>query len=512
MAIVKKIMGPPGTGKTYRLVNHYLQKELNEYNTDPEKIAYITFSKSAAEEAEERISELFPSAKLKYISTMHAMGTAECGIDTNTQLLKGKKWNRFKQEYSEWFNISFETTVDAAGNPRYQNTHLQIIQYSRSKLISIEDATVELQKHHDIDVDSTIQLQTDLKSFKEGTNMVEFYDMINKFVEEGRCPPLDVIFLDEAQDLSPHQWKCFDYIKSKCKRAYMAGDDDQTIYGFQGADPACFMSQEGERDDQEISRRVPKSVHREAIKILDQLTTRIDKKWTPRDAEGKVYPNHTLDEIDFSKGNWMILARTNKLLINISEHFYSLGVRFKAKTNTRLPNDIVETYQIWIRLNQGAFISGEEAQTLYKSLVVKKGHVARGFSDGKSLQNEKSVDLQKLKTHHGLLIQGDWKQLHISDQYKDYMQTLLERGDDLMKEPNIELLTLHGSKGKECENVCLFTDYGLEGQDEFIYRSAYEDPDPEHRLFFVGVTRAKENLYLMQPTSDYYYTIGEPIV
>ncbi len=37
-------------------------------------------------------------------------------------------------------NISFETTVDAAGNPRYQNTHLQIIQYARSKLISIEDA------------------------------------------------------------------------------------------------------------------------------------------------------------------------------------------------------------------------------------------------------------------------------------------------------------------------------------------------------------------------------------
>ena len=92
------------------------------------------------------------------------------------------------------------------------------------------------------------------------------------------------------------------------------------------------------------------------------------------------------------------------------------------------------------------------------------------------------------------------------------MQTLLERGDDLMKKPNIELLTLHGSKGRECENICLFPDYGTEGQDEFIYRNAYADPDPEHRLFFVGVTRAKQNLYLMQPTSDYYYTIGEPIV
>ena len=512
MAIVKKIMGPPGTGKTYRLVNHYLKKELNDYDTDPEKIVYITFSRAAAEEAAERITELFPNSKLKYISTMHAMGMRESNIDANTQLLTGKKWNRFKQTYLEWQNISFETIVDAAGNPRYQNTHLQIIQYARSKLISIEDAAVELQKHHDIDVDSTIQLQTDLKSYKEGTKMIEFYDMINKFVEEDRCPPLDVIFLDEAQDLSPHQWKCFDYIKSKCKRAYMAGDDDQTIYGFQGADPNYFMQQEGERDDQEVSRRVPKSVHREAVKILNQLTNRIDKKWIPRDAEGMVYPNYTLDEIDFSKGNWMILARTNKLLLNISEHFYFLGVRFTGKTNKYLPNEILEAYQVWTRLNQGASVSAEEAQTVYQYLLVKKGHVARGFSNGKTIQNEKSVDIEKLKSHHGLLITGDWKQLNFPADTKDYMQTLLERGDDLMNKSKIQLMTLHGSKGRECENVCFFPDYGTEGQDEFIYRGAYEDPDPEHRLFFVGATRAKENLYLMQPTSDYYYTIGGPIV
>ena len=512
MAIIKKIMGPPGTGKTHRLINYYLKKELSEYNTNPEKIVYITFSKAAAEEAEERITELFPDKKLKYISTMHAMGKSECGIDTNIRLLKGKKWNRFKQEYPEWFNISFETTVDSAGNPKYQNTHLQIIQYARSKLIPIESAAVELRKHHDIDVDTTIQLETDLKSFKEGSNMIEFYDMIDQFVEEERCPPLDVIFLDEAQDLSPHQWKCFDYIKSKCKRAYMAGDDDQTIYGFQGADPDYFMKQEGERDDQEISRRVPKAIHKEAIKILNQLTSRIDKKWIPRDAEGAVYPNHTLDEIDFSKGYWMILARTNKLLLNISEHFYFLCVRFTGKTNKHLPNDILEVYQIWTRLNQGAVVSAEEAEKVYGYLVAKKGHVARGYSSGKSVQRETSVDLQKLKSDHGLLIEGDWKQLHFPEETKEYMQTLLERGDDLMTKPKIQLSTLHGAKGRECENVCLFTDYGVEGQDEFIYRAAYEDPDPEHRLFYVGTTRAKEKLFIMQPSSEYHYTIGEPIV
>jgi superfamily I DNA/RNA helicase len=342
--------------------------------------------------------------------------------------------------------------------------------------------------------------------------MIEFYDMIDKFVEEERCPPLDVIFLDEAQDLSPHQWKCFDYIKSNCERGYIAGDDDQTIYGFQGADPNCFMLQEGDRDDQEISRRVPQAVHREAVKILDRLSVRIKKNWVPRDAEGEVHQNMILDELDFSQGHWMILARTNKLLNNISEHFYSLGIRFTGKTNKHLPNDILEVYQIWTRLNQGAVVSAEEAEKVYGYLVAKKGHVARGYSSGKSVQRETSVDLQKLKSDHGLLIEGDWKQLHFPEETKEYMQTLLERGDDLMTKPKIQLSTLHGAKGRECENVCLFTDYGVEGQDEFIYRAAYEDPDPEHRLFYVGTTRAKEKLFIMQPSSEYHYTIGEPIV
>ena len=185
------------------------------------------------------------------------------------------------------------------------------------------------------------------------------------------------------------------------------------------------MLQEGERDDQEISRRVPRTVHKEAVKILDRLGVRIKKKWVPRDAEGMVHYNQILEEIDFSKGEWMILARTNKLLLNISEHFYSLGMRFSGKTNKHLPNSILEVYRIWTRLNQGASVSAEEAEKLYAHLVVKKGHVARGYSDGRTVQRETSVDLQKLKKDHGLLIDGDWKQLHIPEETKEYMQTLL---------------------------------------------------------------------------------------
>ena len=72
----------------------------------------------------------------------------------------------------------------------------------------------------------------DLKSYKEQTGMFEYSDMISKFVEEDKCPPLHAVFLDEAQDLSPLQWDMFFYIESKCARSYIAGDDDQTIYTF----------------------------------------------------------------------------------------------------------------------------------------------------------------------------------------------------------------------------------------------------------------------------------------
>ena len=82
------IPGPPGTGKTHRLME-LLDNELNLVKTDPEKIAYIAFSNAAADEARERITND------KVVSTMHSMGTQECDLNPTTHLLKGDKWKGF---------------------------------------------------------------------------------------------------------------------------------------------------------------------------------------------------------------------------------------------------------------------------------------------------------------------------------------------------------------------------------------------------------------------------------
>ena len=62
-------------------------------------------------------------------------------------------------------------------------------------------------------------------------------------------------------------------------------------------------------------------------------------------------------------------------------------------------------------------------------------------------------------------------------------------------------------RGEECDNVVLFTDL-----ERIIYESAQKDADAEHRTFFVGITRAKENLFIVNQDYEYQYNIGAPII
>ena len=61
--------------------------------------------------------------------------------------------------------------------------------------------------------------------------------------EKHKIPEFDVVFIDEAQDLSPLQWKLYDVLKTKAKDIYLAGDDDQAIFAWAGADVKRFIEE-----------------------------------------------------------------------------------------------------------------------------------------------------------------------------------------------------------------------------------------------------------------------------
>ena len=325
-----------------------------------------------------------------YISTLHHLGTRECKIDTTTQLLKDRKWKQFTSQSKICRGMKFETKKDIYGNTIHQNPHMRIISYARSKKIDLIEAALQLDLHHSVDLWLTEQINEDLKSYKEQTGMIEFSDMITQFVEEDKRLALDAVFLDEAQDLSPLQWDMFFHIEKQCERSYVAGDDDQTIYGFQGADPNIFINLKGTFDNQVYSHRVPKKIHAKALDILKQIDKRLNKPWEARDEEGTYKENCLLRDFNFKNDDWMILAQTNAQLKEPSQYLNDLNLRYKGGQNELLPTDLLRAYNIWNKLNSGASVSGEDAQHVIKNFLRKK-QVKHGFGEGKLLDKVLSL-------------------------------------------------------------------------------------------------------------------------
>ena len=76
-----------------------------------------------------------------------------------------------------------------------------------------------------------------------------------------------------------------------------------------------------------------------------------------------------------------------------------------------------------------------------------------------------------------------------------YIRKMLERKEPLSSKPRVKLSTIHAAKGGEADNVLLVLDMSKRTL-ESLQRSL-EKQDEEHRVWYVGVTRTKQNLYIM---------------
>ena len=84
----------------------------------------------------------------------------------------------------------------------------------------------------------------------------------------------------------------------------------------------------------------------------------------------------------------------------------------------------------------------------------------------------------------------------------DYYQRAFAFNKNLCQEPTIELSTIHKAKGREANNVVVLLD-----QTGNIKDAAALDPDNEHRNWYVAVTRAKQRLYCIMPSSVHGYEL-----
>ena len=129
---------------------------------------------------------------------------------------------------------------------------------SREKDIEVWDEYCTGEYNKDIRPNILKHVAANYIKYKKNNNLIDFTDMIHQFIQKkDLCPQFDVVFIDEAQDLSPIQWQMFDILKSNTKDMYLAGDDDQAIYAWAGADVDRFIQEPATEVVLKKSRRVP---------------------------------------------------------------------------------------------------------------------------------------------------------------------------------------------------------------------------------------------------------------
>ena len=493
-----RIFGPPGTGKTTTLLN--MVDDALEKGMHPHRIAFLAFTKKAATEAKERAAARFgldAKKDLIYFRTLHSLALTMTDIRPE-QVMQPENYKELGNAIGITLNESkVRESNDIQDIVSASDPILGLINLARLKKTNLRDE----YNHSTLDADwNTVNfVAKSLREYKDGLGLYDFTDMLQAFIDQSGkyCPTFDLCFLDEAQDLSALQWDIAHILDENSKRMYAAGDDDQAIYRWAGADVDHFINLPGGSETLSQSYRVPSRVHQIAEGVVRRINRRFPKKYDPRDEPGNVARINTINSLDMSQGTWLILSQAGYQLTPVANDLKSSGYLFNYRGHRSISEKISDAVNGWEQVRRGQEITGDVARKIYSFMSVGD-RIKRGFKKLPGLEDTDFVNWDTLTVNFGLLATKEmiWSEAmdKLPEVDRAYITALLRRGEKFNGVPRITASTIHGAKGGEAENVVLFTDLSPAADEEMRI-----NPDDMHRVFYVGVTRTKKNLFIVEP-------------
>ena len=465
-----KVVGPPGTGKTRRLLNE-VQKYVNK-GVPLDRIGYFAFTRKAAGEARDRYLDKnkdLTKKDIQYFQTLHSLAFNQLGLKEEN-VMQDENYKLIGETCGIQIKYASYETNNWNGIFSSDSEYLSLINLARVKQISVMDQ-LDLNEHlSKIERDKLDAIDREITSYKDIYGLIDFNDMIEKFLDKGKTPEFDVIFVDEAQDLSLIQWSMIKKIEedTKCD-VWIAGDDDQAIFGWAGADVDSFINWEAEEIPLKYSKRVPSSIQKIALDVINRVQdNRLDKEYFPKDEPGNIFQIYKLSDIDMSTGDWLILTRTKSLLKPIPTYLKKKGLFFESAQGNSIGKSLYEDIEYWSQLQKKITLPDIQLQRIKERI---KGPMNLSLKWYDAFDN-------------------------VSQSQITYMKLLLLNNEDPTKDARIKVSTIHGAKGGEATNVVLLlneTANTIKGAKKSIQKR-----DEEYRVWYVGITRTMKNLYLIR--------------
>lgn len=489
-----------------------MEKELK--TTPPNRIAFSSFTRAARMEAAERASQTFQIEleDLEWFRTVHSTAYHLLGVEKDTVMDK-ETWKEFREQ-TGW-NVTPDDSMKLADiNVHRRHTEddrlRYVYDYGRSKCLGI----VQMLAQSPIQVNTRqfYKFVDDYEQFKHDNKLLDFTDLLTRAVSDPRVPPVSVALIDEAQDLSPLQIACVEHWYGEVDRLYIAGDDDQAIYGFQGANPQWLIEQYAQHDSTILSQsyRIPRLVHRIAQRIIQKNHNRIAKDYEPKTDEGEVLD--CVEDLDDWDQQTLVLCRNRMFFKRVAERLEGYGIAFDVEGQGYHANYDKQTHLTALRCILGLHRFGSWPKKDFRKVLnlipAASGILPRGIKSKYQKGRAKGRVSKSELVMDGLskFLQMSEKDpaaplLKITPSERAYWSAVMTRYGKIPS-PTVTISTIHGAKGREADNVLVVPDLTKACDNAARHPLLSEG---ENRVAYVAVTRAKKRLGVLKTNSRKRY-------
>ena len=284
------ILAGAGSGKT-RVLTRRIAYMLH-VGIDPESILAVTFTNKAAAEMKERVAELVGAEGRKvWVSTFHA---SCCRILRSEAEALGYTTRFAIYDDDDQSRVVRQIVLDLGYDPKevVPKAILSQIDHFKNRRIGVKELVAERRGHTS---QALVKIWEAYEDQLRAADAMDFNDLINKVVElfeehleirDAYRDKFKYVLVDEYQDTNRAQYRLLRLLTEAHRNLSVVGDDDQSIYGFRGADIRNILDFEADFPDAKVVRmeqnyRCTERILAVANAVVAKNTDRIDKKlWT----------------------------------------------------------------------------------------------------------------------------------------------------------------------------------------------------------------------------------------